>query len=110
MGLHIGYKCKCQQNLVSQHGARPNQRGGAIGNSDFQRGYETAYAEIYAAVDSDDHPANCWGCRACGVMRTVLEDSMRRLGGKMTPEEFDTLAGILRAVNGREAAAGECGA
>ena len=62
-------------------------------STDYQRGYEAAYAERYAAVDSEDHPANCGECRACGVMRTVLEDSMRRLGGKMTPEEFDAPAG-----------------
>ncbi len=81
-----------------------------MASTDYQRGYEAAYAEIYAAIDSDDHPANCGDCRACGVMRTVLEDSMRRLGGKMTPEEFDAQAGILKAVNGRETETGECGA
>ena len=76
--------------------------GDAIASASYQQGYDAAYAEIYAAVDSEDRPANCGECRACGVMRTVLEDSMRRLGGKMTLEEFNTLAGILKAVNGRE--------
>ena len=48
---------------------------------DYQRGYEAAYAEIYAAVDSEDHPANCRECRACGVIRQVIESTFMELGG-----------------------------
>ena len=80
-----------------------------MASTDYRRGYETAYAEIYAAVDSEDHPANCGECRACGVMRTVLEDAFAHLGRKLTPEEFSVLAGIVAVVNGREEAARECG-
>lgn len=68
-------------------------------NSEYQRGYEAAYTEIYADIDSDDHPANCGTCRACGVMRTVLEDAMTTLGQKLSQDDFWTLAAILKRVN-----------
>ena len=80
-----------------------------MASTDYHRGYEAAYTEIYAAIDSEHHPVNCGNCRACGVMRAVLEDAFARLGEKMTPEEFDALAGIIAVVNGREEAARECG-
>ena len=65
-------------------------------SSEYQRGYEAAYAEIYAAIDSEDHPKNCGTCRACGVMRTVLEDAMTTLGRKLSQEDFWALAAILK--------------
>lgn len=68
----------------------------------YQDGYEAAYREIYAAIDSDDHPANCGTCRACGVMRTVIEDMMITLSGKLSQDEFYTLAQILARANSRE--------
>lgn len=68
-------------------------------SSEYQRGYEAAYAELYAAIDSDDHPANCGTCRACGVMRTVLEDAMTTLGRKLSQDDFWTLAAILKRAN-----------
>ena len=68
-------------------------------NSDYQDGYEAAYAEIYAAIDSDDHPKNCGTCRACGVMRTVLEDAMTTLGRKLSQDDFWALATILQRTN-----------
>ena len=68
-------------------------------DSDYQRGYDDAYTEIYAAIDSDDHPTNCGTCRACGVIRTVLEDAMTTLERKLSQHDFWTLAGILRRAN-----------
>lgn len=68
-------------------------------NNAYQQGYEDAYSEIYAAIDSDDHPANCGTCRACGVMRTVLEDAMTTLGRKLSQNDFWTLAAILQRAN-----------
>lgn len=68
-------------------------------STEYQRGYEAAYTEIYAAIDSDDHPANCGTCRACGVMRTVLEDAMSTLGRKLSQDDFWTLAAILKRAN-----------
>ena len=70
-----------------------------MATSDYQRGYEAAYAEIYAAIDSDDHPANCGTCRACGVMRTVLENAMTTLGRKLSQDDFWSLAAILKRAN-----------
>ena len=73
-----------------------------MASTGYQRGYEAAFAEIFAAVDSNDHPANCGDCRACGVMRMVIEDAVRQLSRKMTQEEFYAFAGILKAMNGRK--------
>ena len=70
-----------------------------MANNDYQRGYEAAYAEIYAAIDSDDHPARCGSCRACGVMRTVLEDAMTTLGRKLSQDDFWALAAIIQRAN-----------
>ena len=36
----------------------------------FNQGVESAYIEMQAAIDSDDHPCTC---RPCQVMRTTLE-------------------------------------
>ncbi len=68
-------------------------------SSEYQRGYEAAYAELYAAIDSEDHPANCGTCRACGLMRTVIEDAMTTLGRKLSQDDFWALAAILRRAN-----------
>ena len=68
----------------------------------FQAGYDAAYAEIYAAIDSEDHPGQCGNCRACGAMRSVIEGMMLTLSRKLTEAEFSTLAGILARVNARE--------
>lgn len=43
--------------------------------SDYQRGYEAAYAEIHGAIVSREHPQICGGkCRACQTMRAFVED------------------------------------
>ena len=68
----------------------------------YGAGYEAAYTEIYAAIESDDHPRNCGDCRACGVMRSVIEDAMMQLGRKLSVDELLTLSGILARVNGSE--------
>lgn len=70
----------------------------------YQTGYiagvEATFAEIYATIDDDDHPKVCGGdCRPCGVIRTSLEDGMRRIGARLTPDEFTALAGMLARVN-----------
>lgn len=70
--------------------------------SEYQRGYDAAYAEIHEAIESQEHPKVCGGsCRACGVMRAYVEDLLINLGDLMTEEEFSTLAGILANVNVR---------
>ena len=65
-------------------------------NEQYLRGYEAAYAEIYGAIDSEDHPRRCGGaCRACGVMRSVIEDTLQNLGRVMNEEEFETMVQII---------------
>ena len=67
----------------------------------YDDGYRAAYAEIYAAINAEDHVRGCGDCRACGVMRTVIEDMMTTLSRKMTGDEFYTLAKILADLNAR---------
>lgn len=66
---------------------------------EYQNGYEAAYAEIYAAINSEDHPRSCGRCRACGVIRTVLEDTLMQLGRLLTEDEFDTLSAMLMRIS-----------
>ena len=62
----------------------------------FNQDKEAAYAEMYAAIESEDHPGICGGrCRPCGVMRTTLEKFLLQLGQLMDPEDFRTFVGIV---------------
>lgn len=71
-----------------------------MSNLFYQQGYEDAYAGIYAAIESDDHPRICGGtCHPCGVVRTALESSLLRLGQMMSPEDFQTFTEIIARVN-----------
>ena len=70
-------------------------------NAEFIRGYEAAYTEMYAAINSNDHPRNCGSCRACGVMRSVLEDAFSQLGSMLSEEEFQYLAGMMQRLGSR---------
>ena len=54
----------------------------------YQQGHEAAYTEIYATVDSEDHHGKCGTCWACGVMRTVTEDTFMKLGQRLPQEGF----------------------
>ena len=72
-------------------------------SAEYLRGYEEAYREIYAAIESDDHPRICGGaCRPCGVVRTALETSLMEIGRMMTQEEFWAFTGIIAQVNRRK--------
>ena len=72
-------------------------------SAEYLRGYEEAYREIYATIESEDHPQVCGGaCRPCGVIRTALETSLMEIGLSMTPEEFETFTGIIAQVNRRK--------
>ena len=69
-------------------------------SSDYQQGYEDAYAEIYAAIESEDHPGNCGGCRACDVFRALLNDIQQDMRRTLSQEEIDTVNAIMRkAIN-----------
>lgn len=67
--------------------------------SDYEQGYEDAYIEIHAALESGDHPHNCDGCRICGLFRAVIEDAVRTLARKLTTEDFWALAAIIQRAN-----------
>ena len=68
-------------------------------SQEYQRGYDAALAEIYAALDSDDHPANCGNCRACGVIRSVIEDTFTRLSLLLPLEDVEALIKMVNRLN-----------
>ena len=71
-------------------------------SAEYLQGYEEAYREIYATIESDDHPRVCGGaCRPCGVVRTALETSLMEIGLMMSPEEFEVFTRIIAQVNQR---------
>ena len=67
--------------------------------SDYQRGYDAALADIYEALDSDDHPRNCGTCRSCGVIRSVIESTFMELGRQLPLEDFEALSKMIRRMN-----------
>ena len=67
--------------------------------SDYRRGYDDAIADIYAALDSYDHPRNCGTCRACGVIRSVVEGTFMELGKQLAPEDFEAMSTLIRRLN-----------
>ena len=68
-------------------------------NSDYQRGYDAALADIYAAIESPDHPRRCGTCRACGVIRSVIESTFKELGKQLPPGDFEAMSGMIRRLN-----------
>lgn len=64
-------------------------------SEEFQRGYEAAYNEIYAAIKSADHPTNCGGCRACDVFRALLTDIQEDMRRTLSQDEIDTVNAIM---------------
>lgn len=65
----------------------------------YTAGYEAAYSEIYAALNSADHLDECGECRPCGVAREIVEILMETLSRKLTQEEFFTLSFVLARRN-----------
>ena len=65
----------------------------------YTAGYEAAYREIYAALNSAEHLDECGQCRPCGVAREIVEILMETLSKKLTQEEFFTLSFILARRN-----------
>ena len=61
----------------------------------YATGYDAAYAEIFAALDEIDHPADCGGCRPCEVMGTALEWTMRGLSRRLSQDDSYTLTRVL---------------
>ena len=61
----------------------------------YATGYDAAYAEIHAALDEIDHPADCGGCLPCEVIRVAVEWAMRALSRRLSLDESYTLSEIL---------------
>ena len=63
----------------------------------YAAGRDTAYSEIYAALDDLDHARKCDGCRPCEVMKATLEWMMQGLIRRLSQDEFYTLARVLKS-------------
>lgn len=64
-------------------------------SEEFRQGYEAAYTELYAAIDSEDHPGRCAGCRPCVLFRALLKSIMKDLRQRLTADEVETLNSIM---------------
>ncbi len=64
-------------------------------NNPHNSGYETAYRELYSIINSEHHLRECGECRPCGVIQEVIEILMETLAGKLTQDEFYTVAILL---------------
>ena len=65
----------------------------------YSEGIEAAYKEIYYAIESDDHPRNCGPCRACWLIRSVIEDTFLSVGSMLSPEDFTTMRNLMAKLN-----------
>ena len=54
---------------------------------------------MHAAIESEDHPRNCGDCRACGVIRAVIDDTMRQLSEMLDTVDFLELVRIVNQAN-----------
>ena len=68
-------------------------------SEDCLRGYEAALTEIYAAIESEDHPRNCGDCRACGVIRAAIESCFSELARLLPLKDFIELARMINRLN-----------
>ena len=69
--------------------------------ADYQEGYDAAFAEMYAVAGNFDHAEDCGECRACGVVKQVIEDTVQQLVAWMMEDEFFLFAGIVESVRER---------
>ena len=69
--------------------------------SSFDEGYNYAFIEIYSVVGNVEHSESCGECRACGVIKSVIEDTVHQLAAWMEPEEFWVFVGIVKNVKER---------
>ena len=65
------------------------------GSNPHVSGYEAAYRELYATINSERYQQECGQCRPCGVIQEVIEVLMETLAGKLTQDEFYTVAILL---------------
>ena len=76
-----------------------NGGGQVMSDEDYRRGYGSALADIYAALDSDDHPRECGPCRVCGVIQDVISDVFLKLGNLLSEEDFNLISRIIQKLN-----------
>ena len=67
---------------------------------DYRRGYESAFAEIHAALASNEHPSVCGGgpCHICEVIQVFIGDTLRTLAKVMTDDEYEAVIEILARI------------
>lgn len=77
------------------------KRDSEMETPDYRRGYEAAFAEIHAALASNEHPTVCGGsgaCEICGVIQAFIGDTLRTLAKVMTDEEYEGMIEILARI------------
>lgn len=67
----------------------------------YTAGYEAAYQELYQILHDEEHHRACGHCRPCGVMKEVAEVLMETLAGRMSQDEFYSLAILLTRTHTR---------
>ena len=76
------------------------KRDSEVETPDYRRGYEAAFAEIHAALASNEHPSVCGGglCHICEVIQGFISDTLRTLAKIMTDDEYETMMGLLARI------------
>ena len=71
-----------------------------VETADYRRGYEAAFAEIHAALASNEHPAVCGGgpCHICEVIQAFIADTLRTLAKVMSDDEYEAIMEILARI------------
>lgn len=73
----------------------------AIQGNPYRSGYDAAYREIYAVLADEDHKKGCDERCGCGVIKETIEILMEVLAGKLTQDEFFSLAIVLNRTHTR---------
>ena len=76
------------------------KRDSEVETPDYRRGYEAAFAEIHAALASNEHPTVCGGgpCEICGLIQAFIVDTLRTLAKVMTDDEYEGMMEILARI------------
>ena len=76
------------------------KRDSEVETPDYRRGYEAAFAEIHAALASNEHPTVCGDgpCHICEVIQAFIGDSLRTLAKVMNDDEYETIMELLARI------------
>lgn len=76
------------------------KRDSEVETPDYRRGYDAAFAEIHAALASNEHPTVCGGgpCQICEVIQAFIGDTLRTLARVMTDDEYEGMIEILARI------------